>query len=92
MFECTLIRKSLQSPLPDVPKKKPNKDDDDDDKKDPDGFQKPENVVTVIFGGDLSFSKRAQKLLLREILSVEPAIQRPLKYSEVPITFSREDQ
>ena len=23
---------------------------------------------------------------------MEPAIQRPLKYSEVPITFSREDQ
>ena len=43
MFECTLIRKSFQSPLPDVPKKKTNKDDDDDDKKDPDGFQKPEN-------------------------------------------------
>jgi len=92
MFECTLIRKSLQSPLPDVPKKKPNKDDDDDDKKDPDGFQKSKNVVNVIFGGDPNFSKCAQKLLLREILSVEPAIQRPLKYSEVPITFSREDQ
>jgi len=60
-------------------------------KKDPDGFQKPENVVNVIFGGHPSFSKRAQKLLLREILSVEPAIQRPLKYGEVPITFSRED-
>ena len=92
MFECTLIRKSLQSPLPDAPKKKPNKDDDDGDKKYPDGFRKRENVVNVIFGGDPSFSKRAQKLLLREILSVEPAIQRPLKYIEVPITFSREDQ
>jgi hypothetical protein len=75
-----------------VPKKKPNKEDEDDDKKDPDGFQKPENVVNVIFGGDPSFSKRVQKLLLREILSVEPAIQRPLKYREVSITFSREDQ
>ena len=49
-------------------------------------------MVNVIFGGDPSFSKRAHKLLLREILAVEPAIQRPLKYSEVPITFSREDQ
>ena len=29
---------------------------------------------------------------LRSSYSVEPAIQRPLKYSEVPITFSREDQ
>ena len=88
MFECTIICKSLQSPLLDTPKKKPNKDD----KKDPDGFQKSKNVVNVIFGGDPSFSKRVQKLLLREILSVEPAIQRPLKYSEVPITFSREDK
>ena len=66
--------------------------DDEDDKKDHDGFQQQQNVVNVIFRGDPSFSKRAQKLLLREILSVEPAIQRPLKYSEGPITFSREDQ
>ena len=63
--------------------KKQNKDDKDD-KKDPDGFQQQQNVVNVIFGGDPRFSKRDQKLLLREILSVEPAIQRPLKYSEVP--------
>jgi hypothetical protein len=56
MFECTLIRKSLKSPLPEAPKKKQNKEDDDD-KKDPDGFQQPENVVNIIFGGDLSFSK-----------------------------------
>jgi hypothetical protein len=33
-----------------------------------------------------------QKLTLREILSVEPAAQRPLRYSEVPISFSRDDQ
>jgi hypothetical protein len=33
-----------------------------------------------------------QKLTLREILSVEPAIQGPLRYSDVPISFSREDQ
>ena len=92
MFECTLIRKSLKPPLPEAPKKKPNKEDDDDEKKDPDGLRQPKNVVNIIFGGDPSFSKRAQKLLLREILSVEHAIQRPLKYSEVPITFSREDQ
>ena len=91
MFECSVIRKSFQSTLPDAPKKKQNKDDEDD-KKDFDAFQQQQNVVNVIFGGDSSFSKRAQKLLLREILSVESAIQRPLKYSEVPITFSREDQ
>ena len=49
-------------------------------------------MVNVIFGGDPSISKRAQNLPLREILSVEPEIQRPLKYSEVPITFSKQDQ
>src|SRR6185369_3546562 len=73
MFECTLIRKSLNAPLLEAPKKKPNKEDKDDDKKDPDGFQQPKNVVNVIFGGDPSFSKRAQKLILWEILSVDPA-------------------
>jgi len=91
MWECTILRKSFQSAPAAAPKKEQDKDDEDD-KKDRDGFQQQQNVVNVIFGGDPSFSKRAQKLLLREILSVEPAIQRPLKYSEVPITFSREDQ
>ena len=85
------MHKSFQSAPPETPKKKQNKDDEDD-KKDPDGFQQQQNVVNIIFGGDPSFSKRAQKLLLREILSVEPAIQRPVKYSEVPITFSMQDQ
>jgi hypothetical protein len=33
-----------------------------------------------------------QKLALREILSVELATQKPLRYSEVPISFSRDDQ
>ena len=86
MWECTILRKCFQSVPADPPKKKQDKDDEDN-KKDPDGFQQQQNVVNVIFGGDPNFSKRAQKLLLREILSVEPAIQRPLKYSEVPITW-----
>jgi hypothetical protein len=37
-------------------------------------------------------SKRTQKLTLCEILSVELATTRPLRYSEVPIYFSRDDQ
>jgi hypothetical protein len=42
-------------------------------------FKDPKNVVNVIFGGDGGFpSKRAQKLTLRKILSVEPATQKPL--------------
>jgi hypothetical protein len=50
------------------------------------------NVVNVIFVGDSGFpSKHAQKLTLCEILSIEPAIQKPLRYSKVPISFSRDD-
>ena len=58
MWECMIIRKSIQSTPPDAPMKKQNKDDEED-KKNPDGFQQQQNVVNVIFGGDPSFSKRA---------------------------------
>jgi len=44
IWECTILRKSFQSTLADAPKKNQNKDD----KKDPDGFQQPQNVVNVI--------------------------------------------
>ena len=56
------------------------------------GFQQPANMVNMIYEGDSSFNKRAQKLVWREILKMEPAVQKPLRYSEVPITFFREDQ
>jgi hypothetical protein len=56
-------------------------------------FQDASKTVNVIFRGDGDFgSKREQKLLLREIMSVEPAAPRPLRWSEVPISFSRDDQ
>jgi hypothetical protein len=55
-------------------------------------FQDASKTVNVIFWGDGDFgSKREQKLLLREIMSVEPAASRPLRWSEVPISFSRND-
>jgi hypothetical protein len=45
-------------------------------------FQK--NIINVSFGGDGGFpSKRTQKLTLREILTVEPAMSRPLSFSEL---------
>lgn len=56
------------------------------------GFQQPANRVNMIYGGDSSFNKRNQKLVWREILKMEPAVQKPLRHSEIPITFSREDQ
>ncbi|CAO2144068.1 unnamed protein product [Urochloa humidicola] len=47
----------------------------------------------VIMGGDYGFpTRRSQKLTMRHIMAVEPAVPRYLKYSEIPITFSREDQ
>jgi hypothetical protein len=56
-------------------------------------FQDASKTVNVIFGGDGDFgSRREQKLLLREIMSVEPATPRPLRCSEVPISLSRDDQ
>jgi hypothetical protein len=72
--------------------KEPEDDDHDDQGRKP-KFQDASKVVNVIFGGDEDFSsRRDQKLLLREIMSVEPAVPRPLRWSEVPISFSRDDQ
>jgi hypothetical protein len=94
LFEYVNLRKSLNAPL--LPQDKKRKDQGDDDEGDKSGaqhFQDLKNVVNVIFGGDGSFpSRRAQKLTLGEILSIEPAIQKPLRYSEVPIFFSRDNQ
>jgi hypothetical protein len=56
-------------------------------------FQDATKTINIIFGGDGDFgSRREQKLLLREIMSVEPAAPRPLRWSEVPISFSHDDQ
>jgi hypothetical protein len=56
-------------------------------------FQDASKTINVIFREDGDFSsRREQKLLLREIMSVEPAALLPLRWSEVPISFSRDDQ
>ncbi|RLM93319.1 retrotransposon protein, putative, Ty3-gypsy subclass [Panicum miliaceum] len=84
LFECVTIRKSLNAPpLNQAGKRKDKEDDEGGDKSGAQDFQDPYNVVNVIFGGDDGFpTKRAQKLTLREIHSVEPATTRPLRYSE----------
>jgi hypothetical protein len=72
--------------------KEPMDDDQEDHGRNP-KFQDASKVVNIIFGGDEDFgSRRNQKLLLREILSNEPAVPRPLRWSEVPISLSRDDQ
>jgi hypothetical protein len=77
-------------------KKPADKEPEDDDQEDQGRnakFQDASKTVNVIFGGDGDFgSRRDQKLLLREIMSIEPAVPRPLRWSEVPISFSHDDQ
>jgi hypothetical protein len=46
--------------------------------------------VNVLFGR--LPNRRAQKATRRGVLSIEPAVPTPLRWSEVPITFSRADQ
>jgi hypothetical protein len=46
--------------------------------------------VNVLFGG--LPNRRAQKATRREVLSIEPVVPTPLRWSEVPITFSHMDQ
>jgi hypothetical protein len=46
--------------------------------------------VNVLFGG--LPTKQSQKAIRREVLNIEPAVPTPLRWSVVPITFSRADQ
>jgi hypothetical protein len=77
-------------------KKLADKEPEDDDQEDQGRnvkFQDASKTVNVIFGGDGDFgSRRNQKLLLQEIMSIEPAVPQPLRWSEVPISFSRDDK
>jgi hypothetical protein len=77
-------------------KKPMDKEPEDDDQEDQGRnakFQDASKTVNIIFGGDGDFSSRQeQKLLLRKIMSVEPAAPRPLRWSKVPISFSHDDQ
>jgi hypothetical protein len=70
------------------------KDDDQGDQGCKPKFQDASKIVNVIFGGGGGEfgSRQEQKLLLRKIMSVEPAAPQPLHWSEVSISFSRDDQ
>jgi hypothetical protein len=47
-------------------------------------------MVNILFGG--LPSRRVQKATRREVMSIEPAVLTLLRWSEVPISFSRADQ
>jgi hypothetical protein len=53
-------------------------------------FQEPDKTVNVLFCR--LPARRSQKATRREVLNIEPAFPTPLRWSEVPITFSRADQ
>jgi hypothetical protein len=86
--QCYQLQRALKdSPDPRPPHDKKGKKKADEGNGD---FQEPNKTVNVLFGG--LPSKRSQKATMREVLNIEPAVLTPLRWSEVPITFSRMDQ
>jgi hypothetical protein len=86
--QCYQLRRALNStPEPPHPHDKNGKKKNDGGN---DDFQEPDKAVNVLFGG--LPSRREQKATRREVMSIEPAVPTPLRWSEVPITFSRADQ
>jgi hypothetical protein len=82
------LRRALKdSPDPQPPHDKKGKKKADEGN---DAFQEPDKTVNVLFGG--LPTRRSQKATRREVLNIEPAVPTPLRWSEVPITFSRTDQ
>jgi hypothetical protein len=91
---CYHLRRTFSNPgssKKNKPADKEPEEDDQGDKLHNAKFQDASKTINVIFGGDEEISsRREQKLLLREIMSVEPVVPRPLRWSEVPISFSRD--
>jgi hypothetical protein len=86
--QCYQLRHALKgTPEPPHPHDMKGKKKNDRDNND---FQEPDKTVNVLFGG--LPSRREQKATRREVMSIEPAVLTPLRWSEVPITFSRVDQ
>jgi hypothetical protein len=86
--QCYQLRRALKdSPDPRPPHDKKGKKKADEGNGD---FQEPDKTVNVLFGG--LPTKRSQKVIRREVLNIEPAVPTPLRWSEVPITFSHADQ
>jgi hypothetical protein len=86
--QCYQLRRALKDTLePRHPHDKKGKKKADEGNGD---FQEPDKTVNVRFGG--LPSRRVQKATQREVMNIELAVPAPLRWSEVPITFSRADQ
>jgi hypothetical protein len=84
-YQLLRALKDTPDPWPPQDKKGKKKADEDND-----DFQEPDKMVNVLFGR--LPTKWSQKAIRREFLNIEPAVPTPLRWSEVPITFSRVDQ
>jgi hypothetical protein len=84
-YQLRRALKDIQDPQPSHDKKGKKKADEGND-----DFQEPDKTVNVLFGG--LPTRRSQKATRREVFNIEPAVPTPLRWSEVPITFSRADQ
>jgi hypothetical protein len=86
--QCYQLRRALKdTPEPRHPHDKKGKKKDDEGNVD---FQEPDKMVNVLFGG--LPTRQSQKATRPEVLNIEPAVLTPLRWSKVPITFSRADQ
>jgi hypothetical protein len=86
--QCYQLRRALKdTPEPRHPHDKIGKKKNDESNGD---FQEPDKMVNVLFGG--LPSRREQKATRQEVIRIELAVPTPLRWSEVPITFSRADQ
>jgi hypothetical protein len=86
--QCYQLRRALKdTPEPRHPHDKKSKKKTDEGNAD---FQEPDKTVNVLFGG--LPNRRAQKATRREVMSIEPAVPTPFRWSKVPITFSRANQ
>jgi hypothetical protein len=77
VVECYNLQRTFNAPPLDKNAKKKGKGKEDDEPEDKSGgsLQDASNIINVIFHGESGFaSKEAQKLTLREILSVEPVV------------------
>jgi hypothetical protein len=95
-IDCYHLRRTFSNPSINKKNKLADKEPEEDDQGDKTHnakFQDAPKTINVIFGGDEEISsRREQKLLLGEIMSVESVVPRPLWWSEVPISFSRDNQ
>jgi hypothetical protein len=86
--QCYQLRGALKDTLdPRLPHEKKGKNKFDEGN---DDFHEPDKTVNVLFRG--LPTRRSQKATRWEALNIEPTVPTPLRWSEVPITFSRTDQ